>query len=410
MARREGNRLDALTVTRLIKGKVAGMHPDGWGLYLVVDANGASRWLYLYRSKVTGKRREMGLGTAMGPGSRMVVPLQRAREKAGDARSLAADGKDPIEVKKAESAVETFGQVADRFLEKKNKELNSKGAQDRAKHALQVICAPIRDLPVNMVDTKSVLSVLEPIWTAKPESARKARGLIEGVLSAAKAAGMRSGDNPATLKGHLDHWLEKRGKDDVEHHPSMKLADLPGFMAALRTKDATSARALEFQILTAARPGEVIGAQWEEIDLKARVRTIPGKRMKAGREHRVPLSPRAIEILEEMGKFKEGAFVFPGGRAGRPMSGAAFQRLLTRMKVADVTPHGFRTTFRQWVRDVSKFSFELGEAAIAHVPGDATVQAYVRSDALEKRRPMMTAWATFCVSEIAKAAQIRREK
>lgn len=396
MARREGNRLDPLTLTRLIKAKVAGLHPDGWGLYLVVDDNGASRWVFRFRSKVSGKRREMGLGTAMGPGSRMVVSLQRAREKAGDARSLLADGKDPIEARKAEAAILTFGEVADLVLATKYKELKSKTSQDRAKHALEVICAPIRDLQVHRVDTEAVLQVLKPIWTAKPESARKARGLIETVLNTAKIKGLRTGENPAAWKGHLDHLLEKRRKDSIQHHPAMKRDKLPGFIAALREKDATSARALEFQIFTAARPGEAMGAKWDEIDLAAKLWTIPGKRMKAGREHRVPLSPRAVEIIEEMSEFRESDFVFPGGRTGRPMSGAAFERLLTRMAVTDATPHGFRSTFRDWAGEVSAFPRELAEAALAHAVGDATERAYARGDALDKRRKMMTGWAAFC--------------
>lgn len=408
MARRAINRLDPLTVKKLIgdpkknKPAVAGRHPDGWGLYLVVEPNSSARWSFLYRSRVTGKRREMGLG------STVAVSLALAREKAADAREALAKGNDPITEKRASAAIPTFGQAADELMSRKEKELRSKGARDRAKNALEVICKPIRDTPVNLVDTEAVLSVLRPIWSTKSETARKARGLIEQVLAAAKAKGHRTGDNPAALKGHLDHWLDKRPKGSVEHHASMHRDDLPDFLALLRSKDATSARALEFQVLTAARPGEAIGARWSEIDLQAKLWTIPAARMKADREHRVPLSPRAVEILQEMTVMPDAEFVFPGSRPGRPMSGAAFERLLTRMKVVDVTPHGFRSTFRDWAGEVSSFPRELAEAALSHVVGDATERAYARGDALEKRRKMMITWANFCAGVKGNVTPIRK--
>lgn len=402
MAKRESNRLEPVVMTRLIKDKLAGRHPDGWGLYLVIEANGAARWAFLYRERGTGRRREMGLGSAT------VVSLKKARDKAAAARLLLDANTDPIAAKQAEAAILTFGEMADIVLAKKQAEFRSETAAARAKRALEHYCEPIRPLQVNKINTEAVLSILKPIWSEKPETARKVRGLIEAVLNAAKAKGMRAGENPAAWKGHLDHLLERKKKDETQHHAAMPRKALPDFVADLRTRDATAARALEFQILTAARPGEVLGAVWGEIDLAAKVWCIPADRMKAEREHRVPLSARAVEIVEEMAKFKDGDFVFPGGRKHRPMSGAAFERLLTRMKVTDATPHGFRSTFRDWAGEVSTFPRELAEAALAHAVGDATERAYARGDALDKRRKLMTAWAGFCAPAKGNVTNIRR--
>jgi len=214
-------------------------------------------------------------------------------------------------------------------------------------------------------------------------------------LNAAKAKGYRKGENPAVWRGHLDHLLPKPSALDRGHHAAMKREELPGFVAELRARPATAARALEFVILTACRTGEALGATWDEIDLKEKVWTVPAKRMKGGVEHRVPLAPRALEILEEMKAIRNGPFVFPGQKKDGAMTGAAFDRLRDRMKVSDITSHGFRSTFRDWCGEVTSFPRELAEAALAHTVGDATERAYRRGDALERRRKLMEAWAKF---------------
>jgi integrase len=249
---------------------------------------------------------------------------------------------------------------------------------------------------VDEIDTAAILDVLKSLWTAKPETASRLRGRIEAVLDAAKAQGHRSGENPAAWRGHLAHLLAKRTVLSRGHHAALPYADLPAFMAELRDRDAMAALALEFCILTATRSGEVLGAEWAEIDLTAKVWTIPAARMKAAREHRVPLSDRAHAILAKLAEAKTSAFVFPGQRAGKPLSNMAMEMVLRRMKRDAVTVHGFRSAFRDWAGNETSFPREIAEAALAHVVGDKAEQAYRRGDALEKRRALMSAWASHC--------------
>jgi integrase len=254
---------------------------------------------------------------------------------------------------------------------------------------------PLRSLPVDRVDTEAVLKVLNPVWQAKPETASRLRGRIERVLDAAKAKGERQGENPARWRGHLDHLLPTRQRLTRGHHAAMPYPELPAFLIALRDREAVAALGLEFLILTAARSGEALGAKWAEIDLEAKTWTVPAERMKAARAHRVPLSARALEILETVKQLDNGGYLFPGQKKGRPMSGMAFEMLLRRMG-EDVTPHGFRSSFRDWAGEVSTFPREIAEQALAHKVGDATELAYRRGDALERRRVMMDAWAAYC--------------
>ena len=240
-------------------------------------------------------------------------------------------------------------------------------------------------------------NILEPIWTTKPETASRVRGRIESILDWAKVRGYRAGENPARWRGHLDKLLPARSKvQRVEHHAALPYAQLPGFLVSLRDQEGIAARALEFAILTAARTGEVIGARWSEMDLLDRTWALPAGRMKAGREHRVPLSTRALTILEEMQAHRhaEDAFVFPGARLSKPLSNMAFLMLLRRMGRGDLTVHGFRSTFRDWAAERTNFPAEVAE--MAHSVSDKTVAAYNRSDLFEKRRRLMAAWATFC--------------
>lgn len=400
---REIHKLSARTVSTL---NMPGRHADGDGLYLVVDKGGAKRWIFLFRWRGpshgagAGKLREMGLGGAN------VVTLAQARNLAAKARADVKAGIDPIAAKKAEAPkVVTFGDAADAFIEA------MKPGFKNAKHiaqwemTLKDYAATLRPLPVDQVDTEAVLKVLKPIWQTKNVTASRLRGRIERVLDAAAAKGQRTGANPARWRGHLVNLLSKKQKLVRGHHKALPYADLQAFMVKLRERPATAARALEFTILTAARSGEVYNMTWLEIDRVGKVWAVPGEKMKAGREHRVPLSARAIAILDEM--TAAGAnladYVFPGIRRDkgtkrfRPMSGMAMEMLLRRMKI-DVTVHGFRSTFRDWCGEETEHPRELAEAALAHMVGDETERAYRRGDALAKRRKLMDAWEVYCTT------------
>jgi integrase len=401
----------------------AGRHADGGGLYLDKShrAGGTGRgadathirssWLFIWSR--TGKRREMGLGAA-GQGG---LSLAEARDAAALAREQVKQGLDPIEARKAARAepkrVLTFGEVADEFIASQSS--GWRNAKHRAQWSmtLKVYAEPLRPIPVDQIDTGAVLEALKPIWQTKPETASRLRGRLEAVLDAAKAMGLRSGENPARWRGHLNHLLPKRQKLTRGHHAALPYAEAPQFVARLRKSEAVAARALEFLILTAARSGEVLGATWAEIDLDAQVWTVPAGRMKAGREHRVPLSPRAVELLKTMlpmmvTKNPASAPVFPSPRDGAaPLSAMGLAMLLRRMKVA-VTAHGFRSTFRDWAGEVSPFPSDIAEAALAHVVGDATERAYRRGDALEKRRKLMEAWSGYIEPKAANVVALRK--
>ncbi|MGQ0444728.1 MAG: tyrosine-type recombinase/integrase [Beijerinckiaceae bacterium] len=258
-------------------------------------------------------------------------------------------------------------------------------------------------MPAAEVATIDVLAVLQPIWRDKPETASRLRGRIEAVLDAARVAGHIPADrqNPARWKGHLEKILPPAKKLSRGHHPAMPYREVPAFVRSLRGQNGMAARALEFLILTAARTGEVTGARWSEIDGDAKVWTVQAARMKASREHRVPLSGQAIAILENLASHEPRDFVFPGHNHAKPLSNMAFEMLLRRMKIEGATTHGFRSSFRDWAGDKTTSPREIAEAALAHVAFDATEQAYRRGDALEKRRALMEAWGAFCESSEA---------
>jgi integrase len=262
---------------------------------------------------------------------------------------------------------------------------------------LKTYCEPIRKLPVDRIHTEAVLSVLKPLWGRAPETASRLRGRIEAVLDAAKAKGHigRNEANPAQWRGHLDKLLPKPTKLARGHHAAMPYADVPAFIAEIRRRPATAARALEFCILTAARSSETMQARWQEVDLDAKIWAVSAARTKAGREHRVPLSDRAAAILHEMKGAASGDYVFPGQRPGRPMSNMALEMFLRRIQ-SEFTTHGFRSSFRDWAGNETSFARELAEHALAHVIGDKAEQAYRRSDALARRRELMDAWARHC--------------
>jgi integrase len=275
---------------------------------------------------------------------------------------------------------------------------------------LRDYAAPLRRLPVDKITTDDVLSVLKPLWNEKPETASRLRGRIERVLDAARAQGLRNGENPARWRGHLDQLLPKRQRLTRGHHAAMKYAELPGFMGDLRARQATAALALEFAVLTAARSGEVLGARWDEFDLDRAIWTIPAARMKAGREHRVPLSKRALKIVKAMQEARDGDFVFPGQKAGKPLSVMALEMVLRRMKVEGVTVHGFRSAFRDWSAECTNFTNEVCEAALAHVIENKAEAAYRRGDLFDKRRKLMEAWAIYCAAPKAgKVVAFRRK-
>ena len=265
------------------------------------------------------------------------------------------------------------------------------------KSTLETYAAPLRAKPVDTIATDDVLAVLKPIWTTKAETASRVRGRIEKVLDAAKAKGFRDGENPARWRGHLDHLLPRPSKLARGHHAAMPYEEMAAFIAKLREREAASALALELCILTAARSGEILGMRWSEIDLDKKIWTLPADRMKAGREHRVPLSPRAVAILHKLEKLKAGQFVFPGHAPNKPPSNTAMEMVLRRMNIRGATVHGFRSSFRDWAGNVSNFPREVVETALAHVIGDKAEQAYRRSDALEKRRKLMDHWAAYCL-------------
>ena len=397
---RETKRLTARTVAGLA---TPGRYADGGNLYLSISDHGGRRWVFLYRWQ--GKQREMGLGSARDVG------LARARELADAARALLAEGKSPLAERKAEEAMPTFAATAESLIDSIAAGFRNAKHLDQWRMTLSVqrdddgaliesgYCMDLRNKLVAEVTTEDVLAVLQPIWIKKAETASRVRGRIERVLDAAKAKGLRSSENPARWRGHLDSLLSKRQKLQRGHHAALPYAEVPAFIAVLRTKDGAAARALEFLILTAGRSAEVIGAKWSEIDAKAKLWTVPAARMKGGKEHRVPLAPRAIVLLEEMRATRpsgctDADFIFPGGKRGKPLSVMALDMLLRRLEV-DVTVHGFRSSFRDWAGEETSFSREVAEAALAHTVGNEVERAYRRGDALEKRRRLMDAWAAF---------------
>ncbi len=370
-----------------------GIYPDGGGLYLCVARSGAKTWVY--RFSWQRRRPEMGLG-AVSDG----VGLAEARATRDEARRVLRSGSNPIdarrEAKRVDADKPTFGEIADALIAAKQSEWRNEKHRAQWRASLTEFAAPLRSRPVDEIDTAAVLVVLTPLWQDKPETASRVRGRIEAVLDAAKAQGHRTGENPAAWRGHLAHLLPKRAELSRGHHAAMDYRDVPAFVAKLRDCDAIPAMALEYCILTATRSGEVYGARWSEIDMTAKVWTIPAERMKAAREHRVPLCERAVAILERLAAVKINQFVFPGYRHGKPLSHISMAKVIDRMGVEGATVHGFRSAFRDWAGNETHFAREVAEAALAHVVGDKAEQAYRRGDALEKRRTLMNAWGAYC--------------
>jgi integrase len=394
--------INQLTALGVLKIRKPGYHADGGGLYLQVSQSGAKSWVFRY--SLRGRAREMGLG------SLSKVSLAEARDERDKCNRLLRDYIDPIEDRKrrrneaalADTKSITFAQAAAAYIATHRAGLKS------AKHAKQwattiaTYAEPrLGKLNVADVDTGLVSQVLEPIWTTKTETAGRVRGRIESILDWARVKGYRTGENPARWRGNLDKLLPKQSKvRKVKHHAAMPYDALPAFMAELRQKNGSSARTLEFCILCAARTHEALLARPSEI--ADGVWTVPGERMKGGQTHRVPLSKRASEIASG----GSGSYLFPSHHPDKPLSHMTMLMLLKCMGHDDVTVHGFRSTFKDWARDRTRFDNYVVEAALAHISGDKVERAYARSDVMEKRRELMNAWATFCASKPAASGEV----
>lgn len=387
-----------LTALGVNQAKKRGYYSDGGGLFLQVGASGSKSWVFRFRA--AGRLREMGLGPSH------TVTLAEARQKALECRKLRLDGRDPIQVRRTErvaanleaSKAITFRQCADAYIRAQ------KAGWRNAKHAAQwsstlatYVYPKLGELPAQAIDVGLVMTVLEPIWAAKPETASRLRGRIESVLDWASAHGYRDGENPARWRGHLENLLPRRLKiKTVAHHPALPYRDIAEFMAKIHKVDGIAARALEFTILTAARTGEAIGARWDEFALADAVWVIPASRMKAAKEHRVPLSGPALTIVENMRQTGDSEYVFPGTAGTRPISNMAMLMLLRRLNRPDLTVHGFRSTFRDWAAEQTNYPAEVAEMALAHTLGNQVEAAYRRGDLFDKRRQLAEEWGTYC--------------
>lgn len=390
------NLLTARFVTTVTQ---TGKHADGGGLYLLVRKRGeAVERLWLFRYKRGGRDAEKEATLSLGPAR--TVSLAAARLMAHRCREALREGVDPRSVLTKAGAIPTFGEFADELMDDTEKGFRNEKHRAQWRMTLgDAYCRSIRSLSVDQITTEQVLNVLQPIWLAKPETASRLRGRIERVLDSAKARGFRHGENPARWRGHLKLLLPQRQRLTRGHHKALPWAQLPSFMARLRQLDSVSSLALEWTILTAARSGEAIKAPRAEIDREAKVWTIPAERMKGGRQHRVPLCERCIEIFDELSALGSD-WLFPARKPKKHMSGSAMAECLKEFEV-EATVHGFRSTFRDWVDEATAFDGNLAEAALSHLVGDETERAYKRGDALAKRRKLMEAWASYCAGQIA---------
>lgn len=402
-----------MAIHKLTPRKVAiagsGKYEDGGGLRLVVSPTGAKKWVL--RFTIDGKRREMGLGSFPDVG------LGEAREKATEHRKQAKGGVDPIEARQTEpEKTPTFTTCAARYIR-----AHRRGWKN-AKHARQWVSTlktyarpEIGKKKVDTITTENILTILSPIWTTKTETAKRVQGRIENILDYAAAHKYRDPLNPARWRGHLDKLLPRPTRvKKVTHHPAMPHTEVPAFMAELSGNGSVSALALRFLILSATRTSEVLQAQWQEIDLEAAVWTVPAERMKARREHRVPLSDVTLSILEALPRIEGNPYLFPGARHGRPLSNMALLQLMRGMGYGvdgdrgDYVPHGFRSSFRDWSGEVSSFPRDVAEMALAHVIENKVEAAYRRGDLFAKRRKMMQEWADYVNKEQAEVIPLNK--
>ncbi len=402
---RTTNRLKAVSVA---SRKRPGYYADGGNLYLRVAPGGSKGWVFRFRHN--GRTRDAGLGTYP------AISLEKAREQAQRWRRLVAAGVDPIEQRNSEREAArvaaakaiTFEQCAKAFIASHEPAWKNEKHRQQWRNTLATYVYPvIGALPVHAVDTGLVMKVLEPIWGSKPETGSRVRGRIEAILSWAKVCGYRNGENPAQWRGHLDQTFPAKAKvRGVKHHAALPYREIGALVAQLGEESSITARALEFLILTAARTSEALGAEWDELDLQQRIWMVPAVRMKAGREHRVPLSTRATAIIKEMADIRQSEFLFPGGKRGRALSQMALAMLLRRKGYGHATVHGFRSAFRDWAAEGTSFPHEVAEMALAHTVGNKVEAAYRRGDLLEKRRRLMDAWANFCAHNPERGAVV----
>lgn len=390
----------ALSIKKIAKATKRGRYADGHNLYLQVNRRGTKSWLLRYVRN--GRERWMGLGPLH------TLTLEEARARATAARQRLLDGNDPLADRQAQRAAraleaaktKTFADCATAYFEAHERKWKNVKHRQQFLSTLKHYAFPvIGELPVSEIDTGLVLNVIKPIWESKTVTADRVRHRIEKVLNWATFHGLRKGDNPARWKGNLSEVLPSRQRiAKTTHFAALPFADLPAFMVKLRARDNISARALEFTILTAARTSEVTGARWAEMDLAAKIWTVPAGRIKGGREHRVPLSDRAVAILEAMPR--ESEWVFPGGRKGKPLSNMAMDKVLRLMGFKDgrATVHGFRSTFRDWAAERTTHPNHVIEMALAHTIGSKVEAAYRRGDLFDKRQRLMADWAKYCAS------------
>ncbi|MBM0105195.1 integrase arm-type DNA-binding domain-containing protein [Steroidobacter sp. S1-65] len=403
---KKARELSALEVKR--SSRELGFHAVGGvaGLHLAVTSDSAASWIL--RVVIGENRADLGLG------SYPEIGLAQARDRAREAREQIRGGIDPRQAKKAAALALraataralTFEAAAKAcHIAKVSEFRNSKHKDDWINSLDRYAFPDLGSVPVAEIDLPHLVKVLGPIWTSKTETATRVRQRIESVLAWATVNKFRTGDNPARWKGNLEHALPKPAKvRKVAHHPALLWQEVGGFMADLRKREGMGARALEFAILTAARSGEVRGATWDEIDLKAKLWTIPAGRMKAGKQHRIPLSEPALKLLKALPRFDGSPYVFAAARGGM-LSDMSLSAVTRRMGL-DVVPHGFRSSFKDWCRTSTAYPDEVSELALAHVNSDATRAAYARDELLPQRQRLMTDWAKYCTTVPRTAAQV----
>ncbi|UVC10525.1 tyrosine-type recombinase/integrase [Rhizobium sp. TH2] len=379
--------------------KIPGNYADGGNLYLRVRDTGAKS--FILKVTVDGKQREWTIGT-YGSDCHQIT-LSKARERRDEMMPAIRQRVEPapkanvaVEIE-APRAIPTFGEIATDLIDQIETGFRNEKHRTQWRNTLTTYCASIWFKPVDVVATEHVLEILKPIWLTKAETASRLRGRIERVLSAAKVQGFRSGENPAAWHGHLQLLLQKRHKLQRGHHPALPFAELPNFWKRLADKDTVSAAALQFLILTAGRSGEIRGAKWDEIDFENKLWTIPAARMKAAKEHVVPLSETCISILGRMKAQRISDYVFPGTKENTPLSDMTLTKLL-RGLAKSYTVHGFRSTFRDWCGEKTDFPREHAEACLAHIVGSAVERAYRRGNALEHRRRIMSGWENYILT------------
>lgn len=390
--------MGSLSAKKIEHLKKVGYHADGDNLYMQVTSSNAKSWIF--RFSFDGKRREMGIGPYP------EITLEKARESAIELRRLVKAGIDPIEQRKADQAAKraersnavTFAYCAKQYIEShRHGWKNVKHAQQWENTLEQYAYPVIGETIIKDVDTALIMRILQPIWLTKNETAGRLRGRLENILDWAAVQGFRAVENPARWKGHLDNLLASPGKVQKNNHfKALPYSEINPLIFALRANGSVSAKALEFLILTAARTGEIIGAKWDEIDFDNKLWIVPADRMKAGREHRIPLSSRAVEIIKEMQALKTNNAIFPGRSKGGFLSNAAMDKLLQQTLGIDATVHGMRSTFRDWASERTAYPHEVCEMALAHTIRNQAEAAYRRGDLIEKRRNLMEDWLKFC--------------